>query len=56
MRRRSSRFDVPVPGAGAFAPVTSVRERDGVLWIGSLEGDGIGRLAAPQPHPVAERR
>jgi hypothetical protein len=41
---------------GAFAPVTSVRERDGVLWIGSLEGDGIGRLAAPPPHPVAERR
>jgi sugar lactone lactonase YvrE len=43
-------------GAGAFAPVTSVRERDGVLWIGSLEGDGVGRLPAPPPHPVAEGR
>jgi hypothetical protein len=41
---------------GAFAPVTSVRERDGVLWIGNLEGDGIGRLPAPPPHPVAEGR
>ncbi|HEX9052418.1 MAG TPA: SMP-30/gluconolactonase/LRE family protein [Anaeromyxobacter sp.] len=41
---------------GAFAPVTSVRERDGVLWVGSLEGDGIGRLAAPPPRPVAEGR
>ncbi len=37
---------------GAFAPVTSVRERDGVLWIGSLEGDGIGRLAAPPTPPA----
>jgi sugar lactone lactonase YvrE len=32
---------------GAFAPVTSVRERDGVLWVGSLTADGLGRLAAP---------
>lgn len=31
----------------AYAPVTSVRERDGVLWLGSLEHDGIGRIAAP---------
>ncbi len=41
---------------GAFAPVTSVRERDGVLWIGSLEGDGIGRLAAPPRRTVAAGR
>ena len=41
---------------GAFAPVTSVRERDGVLWIGNLEGDGVGRLPAPPLRPVAERR
>ena len=34
---------------GAYAPVTSVRERDGVLWIGSLEADGLGRLPAPAP-------
>lgn len=41
---------------GAFAPVTSVRERDGVLWLGSLEGDGLGRVAAPPPRPIAEGR
>ncbi len=41
---------------GAFAPVTSVREREGALWLGNLEGDGIGRLAAPAPPTVAERR
>ncbi|HET8539627.1 MAG TPA: SMP-30/gluconolactonase/LRE family protein [Anaeromyxobacter sp.] len=42
---------------GAFAPVTSVRERDGVLWFGNLEGDGIARLPAPPlPHPVAGGR
>jgi hypothetical protein len=33
--------------ADAFAPVTSVRERDGVLWLGSLERDALGRIAAP---------
>jgi len=31
----------------AFAPVTSVRERDGVLWLGSLEREALGRVAAP---------
>jgi sugar lactone lactonase YvrE len=31
----------------AFFPVTSVRERDGWLWLGSLGQDGLGRLAAP---------
>jgi sugar lactone lactonase YvrE len=42
---------------GAFAPVTSVRERDGVLWMGSLEGEGLGRLPAPPlPPPVAGGR
>jgi sugar lactone lactonase YvrE len=41
---------------GAFAPVTSVRERDGVLWLGNLEGDGIGRVEAPAvPHVVEVR-
>jgi sugar lactone lactonase YvrE len=34
---------------GAFAPVTSVRERDGVLWLGSLERDALGRIPAPAP-------
>lgn len=32
---------------GAFAPVSSVRERDGVLWIGNVDGAGLGRLPAP---------
>jgi sugar lactone lactonase YvrE len=32
---------------GAFAPVTSVRESGGVLWLGSLERDAMGRIAAP---------
>jgi len=41
---------------GAFAPVTSVRERDGVLWLGNLEGDGIGRVEAPAVPHVAEVR
>jgi sugar lactone lactonase YvrE len=31
----------------AYAPVTSVRERDGVLWLGSLERDALGRMATP---------
>ncbi len=42
---------------GAFAPVSSVRERDGVLWIGNVEGPGLGRLAAPPlPDGVPLRR
>lgn len=32
---------------GAFAPVTSVREHGGYLWLGSLERDALGRLPAP---------
>jgi sugar lactone lactonase YvrE len=32
---------------GAFAPITSVREHEGVLWLGSLERDAMGRIAAP---------
>jgi hypothetical protein len=31
----------------AYFPVTSVREGDGWLWLGSLGQDGLGRLAAP---------
>ena len=31
----------------AYAPLTSVRERDGVLWLGSLEREALGRIAAP---------
>jgi sugar lactone lactonase YvrE len=31
----------------AFAPVTSVREHGGWLWLGSLERDAVGRVRAP---------
>jgi sugar lactone lactonase YvrE len=31
----------------AYAPLTSVRERDGVLWLGSLEREALGRMPAP---------
>jgi len=31
----------------AFAPVTSVRERDGFLWLGSLAREALGRVPAP---------
>jgi sugar lactone lactonase YvrE len=34
-------------GASAYAPVTSVREHGGVLWVGSLTARGVGRLPAP---------
>lgn len=33
--------------ANAFAPVTSVREHGGTLWLGSLERDELGRIPAP---------
>jgi sugar lactone lactonase YvrE len=32
-------------GPGAFGPVTSVRERDGVLYLGSLSDTAIGRIS-----------
>lgn len=34
-------------GPDAFAPVTSVREHGGFLWLGSLERDALGRIPAP---------
>jgi sugar lactone lactonase YvrE len=34
-------------GDDAFAPVTSVREHEGVLWLGSLEREALGRIKAP---------
>lgn len=33
----------------AYAPVTSAREHDGWLWLGSLERDALGRIPAPPP-------
>ena len=35
------------PAPSSFAPVTSVRERGGYLWLGSLERNALGRIAAP---------
>ncbi len=31
----------------AYAPLASVLESGGMLWLGSLERDGVGRIAAP---------
>lgn len=33
--------------ASPFAPVTSVREHGGFLWLGSLHEQALGRIAAP---------
>jgi len=33
--------------AAPFAPVTSVREHGGFLWLGSLHESALGRIAAP---------
>lgn len=38
-------------GPGAYAPVTSVREHGGVLWVGSHVAHGLGRLPAPASAP-----
>jgi hypothetical protein len=35
------RFD----GPGAFGPVTSVREKDGVLYLGSLSDTAVGKVS-----------
>jgi len=39
----------------SYFPVTSVRERDGWLWLGSLDQDGVGRIAAPPLPPQPPR-
>ncbi len=41
--------DLQDDSPSAFAPVTSVRERAGTLWLGSLEREALGRVAAPPP-------
>ena len=33
----------------SFAPITSVEERDGMVYLGSLHANAIGRLALSQP-------
>jgi sugar lactone lactonase YvrE len=35
------------PSPDSFAPITSVREHRGMLYLGSLERDAIGRVPAP---------
>ena len=34
-------------GPNAFAPITSVREHDGWLYLGSLSAPSIARIRAP---------
>ncbi len=33
--------------AGGYAPITSVEEVDGTLWLGSLAANGVGRMPRP---------
>jgi sugar lactone lactonase YvrE len=41
------------PSPQSFSPVTSVLEHDGVLYLGSLEREALGRIAAPKlPSPT----
>jgi sugar lactone lactonase YvrE len=35
------------PAPDSYAPITSVREHAGTLWLGSGFYDGLGRIAAP---------
>jgi strictosidine synthase len=42
-------------GADAYAPVTSVREHDGWLYLGSLTERGVGRIRAPSTLAGAQR-
>ncbi len=39
------------PSPAAFAPVTSVREHGGFLYLGSLEREALARLPAPPITP-----
>lgn len=41
------RHNLQYAGADAYAPITSVREHDGWLYLGSLTERGVGRIAAP---------
>lgn len=35
------------PSPEAYAPVTSVEEKDGMLYLGSLQANGVGRIPVP---------
>ena len=39
--------DLRDDGPQAFAPITSVRERDGMLYFGSIEYPALGRMPLP---------
>lgn len=38
-------------GEDAYAPITSVREHEGWLYLGSLSADAIGRIRLPEMQP-----
>lgn len=38
-------------GEDAYAPITSVREHEGWLYLGSLSADAIGRIRLPEAQP-----
>ena len=40
-------YNLQDPSPQSFAPITSVREHRGMLYLGSLERDAVGRVAAP---------
>jgi len=39
--------DLQYGGSDAYAPITSVRERDGMLYFGSIEFPALGRMPLP---------
>ena len=40
-------FSTTFPLPGSYAPVTSVQEHDGVLYLGSTEAKGLARVPIP---------
>jgi sugar lactone lactonase YvrE len=40
-------YNLQDPSPQSFAPVTSVREHGGILYLGSIERDALGRVRAP---------
>ena len=42
------------PSRRCYAPITSAREFDGFLYLGSLERDALGRIPIPGPPETAD--
>ncbi len=40
-------YDLQGSGDSAYAPIASVVEHQGVLYLGSFEDVGVARIAAP---------